>query len=101
VLDTLDEEVKDHLIQNNFVERKEGQTEEEQKENMNFVGNLVYKRVKATMRKNVLEQDKRLDLRKLDEVRMVSGEISLLPKTHGSALFRRGMTQALSITTLG
>jgi len=38
---------------------------------LNFVGNLIYKRVKAVMRKNVLEKDKRLDLRKLDEVREV------------------------------
>ena len=53
------------------------------------------------MRKNVLEKELRLDGRKLDEVRQVTGEVGLLPRTHGSALFRRGMTQALSITTLG
>ncbi|MDR0772326.1 MAG: hypothetical protein LBF15_04810 [Candidatus Peribacteria bacterium] len=61
---------------------------------------MVYKRVKEVMRKNVLENDKRLDGRKLDEVREVVGETGLLPRTHGSALFQRGMTQALSITTL-
>ncbi|MDD2871091.1 MAG: polyribonucleotide nucleotidyltransferase [Candidatus Gracilibacteria bacterium] len=65
------------------------------------IGALVYKRVKEVMRKNVLVNSKRLDGRKLDEVREVIGETGLLPRTHGSALFQRGMTQALSIVTLG
>lgn len=66
-----------------------------------WVSELVYKRVKQVMRKNILESEKRLDLRKLDEVRPVKSETGLLPRVHGSALFQRGMTQALSITTLG
>lgn len=61
---------------------------------------LVYKRVKEVMRKNILENEKRLDWRKLNEVRTVVWEVSLLPRAHGSALFQRWMTQALSITTL-
>lgn len=76
-------------------------TYDEIKASLTFVGDLVYKRVKKVMRKNVLEKDQRLDLRKLDEVREVAGEVALLPCPHGSALFRRGMTQALSIATLG
>ncbi len=67
----------------------------------NEVGNLVYKRVKETMRQNILEKGERLDGRKPTEVREVCSEVSLLPRTHGSALFRRGMTQSLSIATLG
>ncbi len=66
----------------------------------NTIGELVYKRTKQVMRKNILEQSKRLDLRKLDEVRPIKCETGLLPRVHGSALFQRGMTQALSITTL-
>lgn len=62
---------------------------------------MVYKRVKEVMRKNVLENKKRLDGRKLDEVRHVSSETGLLPRTHGSGLFQRGITQVLSIATLG
>lgn len=53
------------------------------------------------MRKNILEQEKRLDLRKLDEVRQIKCETSLLPRVHGSGLFQRGMTQVLSVATLG
>lgn len=67
----------------------------------NEVGNLVYKRVKETMRSKILETGERLDGRNPKEVREVCSEVSLLPRTHGSALFRRGMTQSLSIATLG
>lgn len=53
------------------------------------------------MRKNILETGTRLDGRKPREIREVCSEVGLLPRTHGSALFRRGMTQSLSIATLG
>jgi len=51
--------------------------------------------------KNVLEKEERPDGRKLDEVREISCEVGLLPRTHGSGLFNRGNTQALSVVTLG
>jgi polyribonucleotide nucleotidyltransferase len=60
----------------------------------------VYKRVKEVMRSNILEKGRRLDGRKVTQVRDIIGETGLLPRTHGSALFQRGMTQALSIVTL-
>jgi polyribonucleotide nucleotidyltransferase len=66
----------------------------------NFVWDLVYKRVKEIMRKGILEKGRRLDGRSCNEVRQIWGETWLLPRTHGSALFGRGMTQALSIATL-
>lgn len=49
----------------------------------------------------ILEEDKRVDGRKLTEIRDLSAEVSLLPRTHGSGLFNRGETQVLSIVTLG
>lgn len=49
----------------------------------------------------VVKEKKRADGRKMDEIRPLSTDIDLLPRTHGSALFTRGETQALSITTLG
>lgn len=61
----------------------------------------VYKAIKKHMRKNVLEKKLRLDGRKLNEVRPVFGEFGVLPRTHGSALFQRWITQVLTITTLG
>ena len=65
------------------------------------VGAMVYKRVKEIMRKNVLESERRLDGRAPNAVRKIKWETGLLPRTHGSALFQRGMTQVLNICTLG
>lgn len=49
----------------------------------------------------ILNEDKRVDGRKLNQIRSLSGEVGLLPRTHGSALFQRGETQVLSVVTLG
>ena len=49
----------------------------------------------------VVKEHIRADGRKMDEIRPLSTDIDLLPRTHGSALFTRGETQALSVTTLG
>lgn len=53
------------------------------------------------IRKDVVEKKKRVDGRAMDEIREIKTEVGLLPRTHGSALFQRGITQALSIVTLG
>lgn len=55
----------------------------------------------ANIKKNLLEKKQRPDGRKLDQVRDLYVEISVLPRTHGSALFQRGQTQVLSVVTLG
>lgn len=57
--------------------------------------------IKKEFRRTVLERRARLDGRRLDELRPISAEVGLLPRTHGSALFTRGQTQVLTITTLG
>lgn len=56
---------------------------------------------KKEIRKLIFEEGKRVDGRGLDEIRPLEIEVGLLPRTHGSAFFARGMTQALSIITLG
>ncbi|HET6232917.1 MAG TPA: polyribonucleotide nucleotidyltransferase [Longimicrobiaceae bacterium] len=56
---------------------------------------------KREMREMILSTGKRSDGRGLDEVRPISIEVGLLPRTHGSALFTRGQTQALGVATLG
>ncbi|MEK7571027.1 MAG: polyribonucleotide nucleotidyltransferase [Patescibacteria group bacterium] len=53
------------------------------------------------IRRNVVEKQQRMDGRKLDEIRELGIETGVLPRTHGSALFQRGLTQALTIATLG
>ncbi len=62
---------------------------------------LLKKLEKRVMRTMVLNEKMRADGRKLDEIRPISVEVGLLPRTHGSGLFSRGLTQALTITTLG
>src|SRR3990172_7076583 len=59
---------------------------------------LVHKKV---VRKLVLEEGIRMDGRALDEIRPISVEVGILPRAHGSGLFTRGQTQALTIATLG
>jgi polyribonucleotide nucleotidyltransferase len=57
--------------------------------------------LRSKMREIVTKERKRIDGRSLKEIRPVSCEIGLLPRTHGSALFTRGQTQSLAVTTLG
>ncbi|MFH0979791.1 MAG: polyribonucleotide nucleotidyltransferase [Candidatus Roizmanbacteria bacterium] len=62
---------------------------------------VITKNNYETIKKNILEKKIRPDGRKFDQVRDIYVEVSILPRTHGSALFQRGQTQILSITTLG
>jgi polyribonucleotide nucleotidyltransferase len=57
--------------------------------------------VRLDMRRMILTEKRRIDGRALNEVRQVTSERGVLPRTHGSALFTRGQTQALSVATLG
>ncbi|MCX6791629.1 MAG: polyribonucleotide nucleotidyltransferase [Candidatus Gottesmanbacteria bacterium] len=56
---------------------------------------------KKQVRDNILTKEKRFDGRKIDEIRPISAEVGLLPRTHGSACFARGQTQVLTVATLG
>jgi polyribonucleotide nucleotidyltransferase len=53
------------------------------------------------LRATILDHDRRADGRKPDQIRPIRAEVSVLPRTHGSALFTRGETQSLAVTTLG
>lgn len=97
-LDILDLQVADYLLETGHIDNPES---DKIQIAVWEVWNLVYKRVKEVMRKNILEKGVRLDGRIATQVREVSSEVWLLPRTHGSALFKRWMTQSLSITTLG
>jgi len=56
---------------------------------------------KESIRQKILKERKRVDGREPDEIRPLSAEVSILPRTHGSGLFQRGETQVLSVVTLG
>lgn len=66
-----------------------------------WVAEIVNKSIKEKMRKMIVEEGRRLDGRKLDQIRPISIEIGILPRAHGSALFTRGETQSLTTVTLG
>ena len=65
------------------------------------IGEALYKLQKKIVREMILEEHKRVDGRPLMDIRALSAEVSLLPRTHGSALFQRGQTQVLTNVTLG
>ncbi|WP_425039824.1 polyribonucleotide nucleotidyltransferase [Primorskyibacter sp. S187A] len=73
---------------------------EEQQEDANL-GSALKKLESSVLRGTVVKEGKRIDGRALDEVRDIVCETGLLPRTHGSALFTRGETQGLVVTTLG
>jgi polyribonucleotide nucleotidyltransferase len=66
-----------------------------------IIGGLISRKEKAAMRRQIIEKGVRSDGRKPDEVRPITTEVGILPRTHGSALFTRGQTQALGVATLG
>ncbi len=65
------------------------------------ISECMYKLEKKTVRKLILEEGKRPDGRGIDEIRPLSAEVGILPRTHGSGLFSRGQTQVLTVVTLG
>jgi polyribonucleotide nucleotidyltransferase len=65
------------------------------------IGSILYDLTKAEARRMILEEGIRPDGRKTEEIRPIWCEVDVLPRTHGSAMFKRGATQALTITTLG
>ncbi|MEY8830881.1 polyribonucleotide nucleotidyltransferase [Sedimentitalea sp. XS_ASV28] len=73
---------------------------EEQQQDENL-GSALKKLEAGILRGDVVKTGKRIDGRKTDEIRDISAETGLLPRTHGSALFTRGETQGLVVTTLG
>ena len=80
---------------------KEKVGEEEFSEIEGQIGEAVNKFEKKCVREMIFNEHKRVDGRSLDEIRPLSCEVGLLPRTHGSALFTRGQTQVMSIATLG
>ena len=95
------DEVKEEVIDIYTKENEEILKEQELKELLAKV-NIVLSDIEYQLfRSIVVKEKKRADGRKMDEIRPLSTGIDLLPRTHGSALFTRGETQALSITTLG
>ena len=96
-IDAIKEEINDLLTKEN-----EDTMKEEELKELLVKGQMVVSDIEYNLfRSIVVKEGLRADGRKMDEIRPLSTDIDLLPRTHGSALFTRGETQALSITTLG
>lgn len=80
---------------------KEKYGEEALEENDTKIKEAVTKLEKTCVREMIFNEHKRVDGRAIDEIRPLSCEVGVLPRTHGSALFTRGQTQVLSVATLG
>lgn len=74
---------------------------EEFPESENSISAIIHDLDAEIMRKMVINEDRRIDGRGLDDVRPIDCEVGVLPRTHGSALFTRGQTQAMVVLTLG
>ncbi len=74
---------------------------DEKTENPAVLDEVLYKLQKKIVRRWLLDEQKRVDGRKMDEIRPLAAEVSLLPRVHGSGMFTRGQTQVLTIATLG
>ena len=100
-----DKEVRDANIDkitediNSYVAEKYG--EEAVEERKMEIADSIHDLEKACVREMILEEHKRPDGRKIDEIRPLSCEVGVLPRVHGSAIFTRGQTQVMSIVTLG
>jgi len=66
-----------------------------------LIDEALYKLEKKVVREYILKEGKRVDGRRLDEIRPLSAEVGILPRVHGSGLFQRGQTQILTVLTLG
>ena len=94
------DEIKENLLKK-YEEENENLKEQELKELLTKI-TLIFEEVEyETFRKIVVLEKERADGRGMKEIRPLSASIDLLPRTHGSALFTRGETQSLSVTTLG
>lgn len=89
--------VKQEIIAD-YEEKLAGHDEKETK--LQEVGALVDEMEKAEVRRLITEENFRPDGRKVDEIRPLESEVGLLPRAHGSGLFTRGQTQALSVAAL-
>ena len=99
-LDTDDKNVRDERmvpIQDAIIEH----FSEKYPDIASIMGELVYKMQKKIVRRWLLEDGKRVDGRRLDEIRPLAAEVGLIHRVHGSGLFTRGQTQVLTIATLG
>ena len=94
------DEIKDNLISKYESENEDMHSDDLEQLKAKLV--IIYNEVEYELfRQIVVKEHTRADGRAMDEIRPLSASVDFLPRTHGSALFTRGQTQSLSVTTLG
>jgi polyribonucleotide nucleotidyltransferase len=93
------DDIQQEVIQD--YENRKYESEKEAKKTVSMVKDVLETIVANEVRRLITEDKIRPDGRKVDEIRPLSAQVDLLPRTHGSGLFTRGQTQVLSVTTLG
>lgn len=99
-LDTDDKNVRDERMAV-VREKVSAKYEESHPDSQALFEEILYKIQKFVVRRWLLDDGKRVDGRRLDEIRKLDSEVGILPRTHGSGMFTRGQTQVLTIATLG
>ncbi|MBQ1333876.1 MAG: polyribonucleotide nucleotidyltransferase, partial [Clostridia bacterium] len=99
-LDTPDKNVREERLKVVFDDIIENLSEEIETL-PEVLDDVLYKLQKEIVRRWMLDEGRRVDGRAIDEIRPLSAEVGLLPRTHGSGLFTRGQTQVLTVATLG
>ncbi len=99
-LDTDDKRIRDERLKPIY-EAVHAKFDEIYPESAAKIDECLYKTQKFVVRRWLLDEQKRVDGRKMDEIRPLASEVSILPRTHGSGLFTRGQTQVLTTVTLG
>ncbi len=84
-----------------IVSLTKGLDDSEKEERQREIESVFEQEIDEIVHQRILKRDQRPDNRKLDEVRQIKSQVGFLPRTHGSGLFERGETQALSVVTLG
>lgn len=97
---SIDKQIREDNI-TKLYEEVQANFAEQYPEKASEIAECLHKLEKKIVRKLILEEGKRPDGRAMNEIRPLTAEVGLLPRTHGSGLFSRGQTQVLSIVTLG
>ena len=106
-IDTVDKLKRSELIDQlkeetfEYLEEQLDDFEDRENEYSKMLGTIFDNLTKEKIREMIIKDKKRPDGREHDEIRPIWGEVDTLPRTHGSAVFTRGETQALSVVTLG
>ena len=99
-LDTDDKITRDEMLKPVYAKAHE-KFDEKYEDEISLIDECMYKIQKYVVRRWLIDEQKRVDGRKMDELRPLAAEAGILPRVHGSGMFTRGQTQVITVATLG